>query len=148
MKGIQGLPIDVFAIPGVAGVNLTLRDMGGKTSCRLSRIREGEWSLVVNSARHLYRQRYAVAHALGHFFLHRTICESFDDDIYFRGGGCCEMDDAANLFAKETLMPEKDFKRAVADGTRRVRLLSKLFSVSSLAVRVRAKDLGFSGHGM
>lgn len=54
----------------------------------------------------------------------------------------------ANQFAGEILMPESDFRRLVRQGITSVDELAESFAVSSLALRIRAKQLGFSGHGL
>jgi Zn-dependent peptidase ImmA (M78 family) len=53
---------------------------------------------------------------------------------------------AANVFARGILLPEKDFRAEVRKNGALLHL-SKLFKVSTLVLRIRAKELGMSGHG-
>jgi Zn-dependent peptidase ImmA (M78 family) len=54
----------------------------------------------------------------------------------------------ANSFASEVLMPEGDFRKMVRDGKNKIDELAQEFGVSTLALRIRAKNLGMSGHGL
>jgi len=45
-------------------------------------------------------------------------------------------------------MPEGKSKQAITQGENSIEQLPGLFKVSSLAIRVRAKRSGFTGHGL
>jgi len=45
-------------------------------------------------------------------------------------------------------MPEQSLREKVRSGTRSIEDLAKEFEVSTLALRIRAKSLGMSGHGL
>jgi Zn-dependent peptidase ImmA (M78 family) len=68
-------------------------------------------------------------------------------------GHCCDYHTSredrfncdANKFARAILMPEKQFKEEVRkDGD--VLRLAQLFKTSTIAIRLRAKELGMRGH--
>lgn len=107
-----------------------------------------EWEMIVNATHHPNRQRYTMAHELGHFCLHRYAVKEFKDHIFFRASASNRMEWEANEFAGQILMSEDDFRRLVRQGITSVDELAKEFAVSSLALRIRAKQLGFSGHGL
>jgi Zn-dependent peptidase ImmA (M78 family) len=104
--------------------------------------------MLINAQHHPNRQRYTIAHELGHYFLHRHLQVEFQDRIFFRGAENSKEEVQANSFASEILMPEVDFRRMVREGKNKVNELSQEFGVSTLALRIRAKNLGMSGHGL
>ena len=53
----------------------------------------------------------------------------------------------ANKFARGILLPEKEFRAKVRKNGK-LEHLAKLFKVSSLVLRIRAKELGMKGHGL
>ena len=57
------------------------------------------------------------------------------------------MEREANEFAAQLLMPEQSFWQAVVK-TPEIAELASFFQVSSLAIRVRAKELGYQGHNL
>ena len=68
--------------------------------------------------------------------------------FFFRGRNQSIEEIQANNFSSKLVMPEKKFREAVTQGKNSIEQLSDLFQVSSLAIRVRAKNLGFTGHGL
>jgi Zn-dependent peptidase ImmA (M78 family) len=107
-----------------------------------------DYIIKINSLDHPRRQRFTLAHELAHFCLHRHLNAAFKDVVFFRGGNQSIEEIQANNFASKLVMPEKKFREAIAQGKNSIEQLSDLFQVSSLAVRVRAKILGFTGHGL
>ncbi|MNV69463.1 hypothetical protein D3C71_1623750 [compost metagenome] len=107
-----------------------------------------DWVMKVNALHHPNRQRFTIAHELGHFSRHRGGQAEFVDQNFFRNGDSSPMESEANRFAGELLMPEEVFRKYVKlfDGS--IEELGKHFKVSTLAVRVRAKMLGMKGHGL
>ncbi len=54
----------------------------------------------------------------------------------------------ANLFALDLMMPPDDFRQTVEGGMDNLGDLAEHYQVSVLAVRHRARTLGFKGHGV
>jgi Zn-dependent peptidase ImmA (M78 family)/DNA-binding XRE family transcriptional regulator len=79
------------------------------------------------------RQRFTLAHQLGHLVMHTKIEDSFDKDINHN----------ANLFAAELLMPEEEIKKDFAEGITIpiLALLKKKWKVSMISMVYRAHDL-------
>jgi Zn-dependent peptidase ImmA (M78 family) len=105
-----------------------------------------DFRIVVPSHTSSVRDRFTIAHELGHFFLHYLLANDEDDLVgkkiiaYRKDSERVEWE--ANWFAAAFLMPEELFKekfRATKDDLSRV---ADFFSVSHAAARVRAKDLG------
>jgi Zn-dependent peptidase ImmA (M78 family) len=122
---------------------------------------EVKWVIVVNNAHAEVRQRFTLAHELGHILLHKytsphadgRVRVRFRDDDSSRGSDFEEIE--ANGFAAELLMPErtirslaarinfdpadgKDDRKAVIAMTR----LAKRFAVSVQALSFRIANLG------
>lgn len=99
----------------------------------------GNWHVGINRLHHYNRQRFTLAHELGHFFLHRYRQVSFHDKKFFRGFEVNSMEYEANEFAGALLMPEKKFlelSKSFDD-----RSLAEYFKVSLQAVEMRKRLL-------
>lgn len=119
-----------------------------------------KWAIVVNKAHPGTRQRFTIAHELGHLLLHgyrtthadRRLRVRFRDSRSSDGSVTEEIE--ANQFAAELLMPRDQVLRRVEecgleyapsgdddDGTQVVALLAKEFDVSVPALSVRLASL-------
>lgn len=105
--------------------------------------KSGLWTIRVNKNHNARRQRFTVAHELGHYMMHRNKAESFTDEIFFRTESKDGLEYRANEFASKLLMPEKRVRKAIADGVRNLGQLAERFDVSSLAMKVRVQELGY-----
>jgi Zn-dependent peptidase ImmA (M78 family) len=146
-NGIELCPLDVKTLAEKAGIEVDYEPLNEDISGSLRRI-NGKWRITVNKHHHPRRQRYTIAHELGHYILHRHQEDVFEDHVFFRGVGRSTQEWEANTFASEILMPEDEFKRLVRDGIDDIDKLAKKFGVSTLALRIRAKELGFQGHDL
>ena len=148
-ENITTFPLDVNAVSVALGINVQYSPLENDLSGILRLNPDSaKWEMVINSSYHPNRQRYTVAHELGHFCLHRYAVKEFKDRIFFRATASNQMEWEANEFAGTILMPEDHFTRLVREGIASVDELVGKFAVSSLALRIRAKQLGFSGHGL
>jgi Zn-dependent peptidase ImmA (M78 family) len=146
---INVVPLDIDAIAERLGVLVKAVPMEGDMSGRLYRPEDSsQWIVEVNKDHHPNRQRYTIAHELGHFCLHKHLKHLFEDQVFFRGGEPSKEEWQANDFASAILMPESEFRESVRSGITDIEKLSEKFEVSTLALRIRAKNLGFSGHGL
>ncbi len=117
----------------------------------------------VNSADGQLRQRFTIAHELGHLYLHKQDTVNYDQGmmIMLRNNHSSDGTDIkeieANRFAAELLMPEKSIQEDVTAYGRSVDLLgdsaeidslidrlANKYSVSSSAMRVRLTTLYFN----
>ena len=146
---IKVVPLNICAIAERLGVHIKAVPMEGDLSGRLYRSEDsGQWIIEVNKNHHPNRQRYTIAHELGHFCLHKHLKPMFEDLVFFRGGEPCKEEWQANDFASAILMPENEIRELVRSGVDDIEKLSEKFEVSTLALRIRAKNLGFTGHGL
>ncbi|MBL8658018.1 MAG: ImmA/IrrE family metallo-endopeptidase [Altererythrobacter sp.] len=116
-------------------------------------IKEGAKFIVYNAAHHPNRQRFTIAHELGHHVMHQSMLKKsvhVDKGVLRRdnisAGGFDKVEISANAFAACVLMPE-DLMRSVCpdsldledDGL--IANLSKLFGVSAAAFTNRVLNL-------
>ncbi len=94
------------------------------------------------------RQHFTIAHEIAHFCLHKNQDSLFEDKIFFRGIDSNSIECQANNFAGELLMPKCEFLSQIKKGNKTIVGLAEYFGVSTLAIRVRAKNLNLTGHGL
>lgn len=117
--------------------------------------REHQVIIAVNPAHHLNRQRFTIAHELGHYFLHEGLEEHVDENfrVAWRNANSSKAinwnEIEANRFAAELLMPtrflEKDLNSLENIDKRTVALLARKYIVSPEAMKIRLSQLGILG---
>ena len=96
------------------------------------------YSIVINSNEAPNRQRFTIAHEIGHYLLHRhKIGDGLEDDALYRSGLSSFDEVRANRLAADILMPLDLIEEAIKDGAKSVQELSELFRVSPQAMSVR-----------
>ena len=103
----------------------------------------GVWVIRVNKSQNPRRQRFTIAHELGHYMMHRNKSESFTDEVFFRTEKKDLIEYRANEFASQLLMPEEKVRSAITQGIKNLGELSERFNVSSAAMKVRVQELGY-----
>lgn len=106
----------------------------------------GDFTVYVPVHTSRVRDRFGVAHALGHYFLHYRA-----PDVYLRGGRCsvfvcggCGVGEVqANVFASGFLVPGGEFESVLRLCGGDLVVVAEWFGVSVPVVRVRAEFLGF-----
>ncbi len=101
---------------------------------------DGSFQIFLSSFTHPLRDRFTVAHELGHYFLHAGGKGPFKAERY--GSGRTEWE--VNWFAAAFLMPE-DRVREAARKSLVLSQLAETFRVSSMAMEVRLKSLKLLG---
>jgi Zn-dependent peptidase ImmA (M78 family) len=138
------LPVDVESIARARGCRLLPRkglDVSGEV-CR----RDQGWEIVYNADDHEVRQRFTIAHELGHVELghlaDREKCLRDPREHYSLE--CFDPRERdANRFAASLLMPARAVRAAVANmQDPDIEKLAELFRVSRLAMGIRLKQLG------
>ena len=100
------------------------------------------WCIFVNKYENKRRQRFTIAHELGHFIFHKNNKSLEKDLIFFRDETNNKEEREANDFASELLMPEKMVKAYIKEGYNTIQLLADKFDLSTSAVRYRVYKLG------
>jgi Zn-dependent peptidase ImmA (M78 family) len=148
-KNLETTPLDVKGIADKFGIHVKEVSLEDDLSGKLYRDPEtSKWVIEVNKEHHPNRKRYTIAHELAHFCLHRHLKYNFVDRIYFRGGESNKPEWQANEFASAILIPAEKFRERIRSGVTKIEKLANEFQVSTLALRIRAKNLGISGHGL
>lgn len=91
------------------------------------------------------RQLFTIAHELGHIVLHRD--KGNIVDYRANENQLDPIENEANIFASEILMPEEEFRKVHKNFKGVLELISDHFGTSLLATSVRAKILGLSING-
>ena len=150
------LPIDLNAVAQYLEARILYEDMDDDMSGLLV-VKGGKRAIGVNKKHHRNRQRFTIAHEIGHFVLHHKSFQDPKNDLhwdkkwaYFRsaeGVGEDPIEYEANQFAAELLMPE-DMLRSVIKRDRidlsndiDIARLAELLQVSEQALTIRLVGL-------
>ena len=117
-------------------------DMDGGKSGSLHQL-DDKWIIKINNRHHKNRQRFTLAHELGHYILHKEKNAAFEDTTFFRGGQMDAIEYAANSFAATILMPETKIKELIEEGNQNISLLAEKFNISTSALKYRLEELGY-----
>lgn len=146
-------PVPVDSIAHEEGIELRHAPTGINISGALIRSPEGTF-IAINDAHHPNRQRFTIAHELGHYYLsHSSAAFHVDEDFTVKlrdqkSSQATDSDEiAANAFAAELLMPRDFVIHDVADllplDSDVPRKLAKKYRVSEQAMTIRLVNLGF-----
>ena len=157
------IPIDVEALANGIGATIKKDDLGEVSLSGFAVQKHGKKFIGVNNTESDVRQRFTIAHELGHLFLHKDSSVNYDQGgmMLFRDEHSSEGSDLkeveANRFAAELLMPaetlrkdvssEKTFDLINGDDTTRAKVIKKLaskYNVSEQAMSIRLTTLYFN----
>lgn len=145
--GVSGPPVDVVALAVRCGVPVLRRAFPDSLSGLV--FAHGETAVIgVNENHHPNRQRFSVAHELGHYLLgHHQRSPGFDEPFHIDTaegtppGFDWDSERPANEFAAEVLMPRRLISAAF-EQTQDPAILAQRFEVSELAMGYRLVNLG------
>jgi Zn-dependent peptidase ImmA (M78 family) len=105
-----------------------------------------ELFLGVHSEDFPTRQRFTIAHEIGHYTLHADDLLHFDKNVeqmFFRTEFLSSIEEReANIFAAEILMPELLVEKCMQRNIDSVEEMAEYFKVSTLAMNYRLINLG------
>lgn len=159
------VPVNVELVARNTGVQLHKEALDDEVSGMLV-VKENAKHIVVNAAHHENRQRFTIAHELGHLLLHHGSGDQLFVDtklvVYQRAGvpkasaytslestTTPEQEREANLFAAGLLMPEPllrefiDSRQLDIADEFDISLLASAFKVSEQAMSIRLQRLQF-----
>lgn len=154
-QGIHSAPVNVKKITKKLKAQVRYSPLDEELSGMVY-IKDGKPIIGVNALHHPNRQRFTLAHEIGHLVLHREeISKAIHVDKDFpmlmrdsvSSNGIDEMEIEANLFAAELLMPESFLAKSLEgqsfdiDDDSVVGTLGKLYKVSTSAMRFRLGNL-------
>ena len=136
----QYFPVDPVGIARDLGVKVFSAQLGSNVSGLLSKRPNEEAEIYVDIDDSLVRQRFTVAHELGHY-LERTLDDKDHVSFVDRRDGSFNLHEFfANEFAGNLLMPADEVKR-VNKSKRSIAELAAYFGVSVEAANVRLRKL-------
>lgn len=162
--GHSAAPIDISTLVTELGLQLMSSSFDGEHISGMLVIDDKNPTVVVNKEHSNVRQRFTIAHEIGHYMLHRDREELFIDDnfaIALRSNiqhdeNSRIMEIQANKMAAALLMPfellEIEFNNKLASNESDlednviediVSHLASTFEVSNQAMRIRLANLGF-----
>lgn len=146
-------PVPIDRIARACGALVERRPFDGETCGFL--LRQDDAILIgVNSAHHRHRQRFTVAHELGHMLMHRDEIGEVHVDHRFAfflrdessSTGEKPLERAANRFAAEILMPadflRRDVREADIADEGALKVIARRYGVSVQAMTYRLANLG------
>ena len=150
--GIKSPPVPVEHVARALGARLVFEPLDDELSGLLYRGAGGS-TIGVNSAHPRTRQRFTVAHEVGHLVLHEDKAMFVDKlvRVHLRDSnsatGTLSEEREANAFAAALLMPRSQVMEALnrvkeLTGDDLVRSLAERFEVSSQAMEYRLANLG------
>ena len=153
--GLQRFPVDINKWIDIAGAELKLEDFDNELS-GFAYQKKGVKIIGVNKGESAERQRFTIAHELGHMFLHKDKAVNYDQySMMLRpsvsvGRGVEPREIEANAFAAELLMPEETVRADVEalgglnlEDEDKIRGLAKTYEVSTQAMTIRLTTLYF-----
>lgn len=112
----RNAPVDVETLSHALGVPVHYANLDNDTSGMLERINDNSFRITVNSNHPTTRQRFTIAHELGHYMLHRHLIgdgvdenrayRSMSDGVYKNKNIGKIQETQANKFAVSVLMPD------------------------------------------
>jgi Zn-dependent peptidase ImmA (M78 family) len=152
---IQAPPVPVVRIAKMLGLRVVSRPLAGDLSGFLARDETGA-VIGVNTQHPPVRQRFTIAHEVGHYLLSNNPALHVDRGFDLRlrdatASAGIEIEEIeANLFAAELLMPPSFIQVDMGDADSvdffddsHLRLMAKRYEVSAQALMVRLGALGY-----
>lgn len=137
------IPVDVEGLALALGLLIRKSNLPDDISGKLHKLSDEYFEIEVNEKHSDNRQRFTIAHELGHFIFHKhLIGDGIVDDCAYRSSnrsnpniGSNE-ETEANKFAANLLMPGDLISQYVSEG-KRAEQLADLFGVSLAAMKIR-----------
>lgn len=145
-KARESVPVPVKTLPSMLGIKLHSAFLVPGISGMLEKSGD-TFLLTVNATDTDTRQRFTLAHEIGHYMLHRHLVgDGLDDDRAYRSTEVGKYHNTligpkeereANKFAANLLMPREAINRERAKDGMTVPQMARLFGVSEHAMSIR-----------
>ncbi|HHJ4200033.1 ImmA/IrrE family metallo-endopeptidase [Aeromonas veronii] len=147
------MPVNLDKLCDDLGIELSYvamdDDISGEIECR----KNGRFAINVNKDHHPNRQRFTIAHELGHFIHHRSLIgdgindnklyRSTNQGKYFNQNITLGHEKEANTFAASLLMPREVVIECRRKGMS-IKEMADYFRVSQAAMSYRLQGFGIS----
>lgn len=127
---------DVYRLVANLGGCIETRDGGESLKVQDT----GQFTIFLPHFTTEMRDRFTIAHELGHYFLHYRYAD-IDGPMSYDRGGRNRAETEANVFAATLLMPAEPFEEKWKEHSGDVWRVAGYFGVSPAAARVRAEVL-------
>ena len=142
---VKNYTFDIFSyVESLSDVELKIKPLCDDISGYIEKVGD-KFVIVINSLQDPFRQRFTLAHEFGHYSLHKENLEGkHQDTVLFRDANADSLgiENAANDFAAELLIPKESFEDAIKAGNNTAKQLKNLFQVTEKAILYRAYKLG------
>jgi len=141
-------PVNIEGIIRSLGVELDKKaELDDDISGQIEKLPDGSYKISVNKNDHYFRQRFTMAHELGHFLFHRSLIgDGVDDNKAYRSTSqgrfyntnmTGKHETQANQFAASVLMPEPLVSKLHDEFGGNLEELSKNLQASKQAIKIR-----------
>jgi hypothetical protein len=145
-------PINIEGIIRKLDIQLDKKaELDEHISGQIQKLPSGGYKISTNIKNHYFRQRFTMAHELGHYLFHiNMIGDGVDDDMMFRSTPEGEFynqsitqneETEANQFAASVLMPKSLISELQNNGIITSAELAKKLQVSESAMKIRLGSL-------
>lgn len=147
-EAMKNQPVDLDQLCSELGIKLSRKRLPDTMSGKIERKDDNQFEITVNKTHGAYRQRFTIAHEIGHFILHRHLMGTgISDNTAYRSDDC-EMGNSnikasheaeANRFAAALLLPKELVVDRFNNVTQDIAKLAQYFEVSQQAMKIRLK---------
>jgi Zn-dependent peptidase ImmA (M78 family) len=146
----ESIPVDPITIAQRAGIRLEALPLNVPDSFSGEYDPQGASGPVIryNASHSLARQRFTIAHELGHHAHGHGLSYRDDNPVNFSANGASLAETLANRFAADLLMPRYILEYVIGhEPGHGLSSLAQRFGVSEAAMYWRMKNLGMLDHG-
>ncbi|MET3645951.1 ImmA/IrrE family metallo-endopeptidase [Phyllobacterium ifriqiyense] len=143
-KYIKEIPVRLGALAEELGLSVTVGTLmsGISGEIRPDRETDGKYIIRVNRHETKERQRFTLAHEIGHFLLHKDkIGDGISDDVLYRSELSNSLEAEANRIAADILMPRQVIEKILSLNNKldddQIKDLARKFKVSPAAMEIR-----------
>lgn len=143
-------PVDIGAAAAALGIAVIPANLAPNETINLELDEDGTWRAYLNRRMLETQTRFAIAHVVAHFVLHRDLVEPLiagkrihREDLVFRSGLDDDIERQANRYAASLLLPAALVRAVAWIGTRDTMALrlAQTFGVNLPVARLRMDDL-------
>lgn len=141
-EATSDFPIKLGKLAQKLGVSVFRATLPAGISGEIKKIGDDKYTIRINRHESAERQRFTLAHELGHFLLHRhLIGDGVSDDALYRSKLSNSVEYEANKFAADLLMPRSEVDKLLQQrwdsDEQLIEFATKHFGVSAQAAQIR-----------
>lgn len=142
-KMLDMIPVQIIKLANILDINVykSTFEKQGTSGAIVKDVEKNEYRIYIKKDDAQVRQRFTVAHELGHYLLHKDKLEDEHyDDIMFRDNLSTQEEEEANYFAGCVLMNKEPLMK-IYNLLKDRKELSKIFEVSEIAMKIRLEGI-------